>query len=130
MFNEFVSKKSRPVAIWLLVGVFMIIVQIILGGITRLTDSGLSITEWQPLLGAVPPTSQAEWNQAFEKYQQIAQYKHLHSYFTLDDFKSIFFWEWMHRVWGRLIGIVFLIPFLIFLFQRRTQKHPVAGVLC
>ena len=122
MFNEIVSKKSRPVAIWLLVGVFMIIVQIILGGITRLTDSGLSITEWQPLLGAVPPTSQAEWNQAFEKYQQIAQYKHLHSYFTLDDFKSIFFWEWMHRVWGRLLGTVFLIPFLIFLFQRRSRN--------
>ncbi|RYZ29533.1 MAG: heme A synthase [Chitinophagaceae bacterium] len=123
MFNEIVSKRSRPVAIWLLVGVFMIIVQIILGGITRLTDSGLSITEWQPLLGAVPPTSEAEWNKAFESYKQIAQYKHLHSYFTLDDFKAIFFWEWMHRVWGRLIGIVFLIPFLIFLVQKRFTKN-------
>lgn len=125
MFNEIISKRSRPVAIWLLVGVFMIIVQIILGGITRLTDSGLSITEWQPLLGAVPPTSEAEWNKAFESYKQIAQYKHLHSYFTLDDFKSIFFWEWMHRVWGRLIGIVFLIPFLIFLVQKRFTKDMV-----
>lgn len=125
MFNEIVSKRSRPVAIWLLVGVFMIIVQIILGGITRLTDSGLSITEWQPLLGAVPPTSEAEWNKAFESYKQIAQYKHLHSYFTLDDFKSIFFWEWMHRVWGRLIGIVFLIHFLIFLVQKRFTRDMV-----
>ena len=129
MFNENVSKRSRPVAIWLLVGVFMIIVQIILGGITRLTDSGLSITEWQPLLGAVPPTSEAEWNKAFESYKQIAQYKHLHSYFTLSDFKSIFFWEWMHRVWGRLIGVVFLVPFLIFLMQKRFTKDMVTPMI-
>jgi cytochrome c oxidase assembly protein subunit 15 len=126
---DVVSKRSRPVAIWLLAGVFMIIVQIILGGITRLTDSGLSITEWQPLLGAIPPTSEAEWNKAFENYKQIAQYKHLHSYFTLEDFKSIFFWEWMHRVWGRAIGIVFLIPFLIFLFQKRFTRNMVVPMI-
>jgi heme a synthase len=125
MFKENVSKRSRPVAIWLLVGVVMIIVQIILGGITRLTDSGLSITEWKPLLGAVPPGSEAEWNKAFESYKQIAQFKHLHSYFTLDDFKSIFFWEWFHRVWGRLIGIVFLVPFIIFLLQKRFTRDMV-----
>ena len=129
MFKEIVSQRSRPVAIWLLAGVFMIIVQIILGGITRLTESGLSITEWQPLLGAVPPMSDAEWNRAFESYKQIAQYKHLHSYFTLDDFKSIFFWEWMHRVWGRLIGIVFLVPFMIFLFQKRFTKDMVLPMI-
>lgn len=123
------SKRSRPVAIWLLVGVFMIIVQIILGGITRLTDSGLSITEWQPLLGALPPTSEAAWNKAFEEYKQIAQYKHLHSYFTLENFKSIFFWEWFHRNWGRLIGIVFLIPFVIFLFQKRFSKDMVTPMI-
>ena len=69
----------------------MIIVQIILGGITRLTDSGLSITEWKPLLGTLPPMNEKQWNEAFNQYKQIAQYKHLHSYFTLDDFKSIFF---------------------------------------
>jgi cytochrome c oxidase assembly protein subunit 15 len=117
------TSRSKPVAIWLLVGVFMIIVQIVLGGITRLTDSGLSITEWKPIMGALPPMSEAEWQQAFEKYQQIAQYQHLHSYFTLEHFKSIFFWEWFHRLWGRLIGIVFAIPFLIFLVQKRFSKN-------
>lgn len=129
MLEGVVSKRSRPVAIWLLVGVFMIIVQIILGGITRLTDSGLSITEWQPLLGTIPPASEAAWNEAFEKYKQIAQYKHLHSYFTLEDFKSIFFWEWMHRFWGRLIGIVFIIPFFIFLLQKRFTKEMITPMI-
>jgi cytochrome c oxidase assembly protein subunit 15 len=123
------QRSSRPVAIWLVVGVFMIIVQIILGGITRLTDSGLSITEWQPILGTIPPMNDAQWNKAFESYQQIAQYKHLHSYFTLNDFKSIFFWEWFHRVWGRLIGIVFIIPFVIFLIQRRFRKEMVTPMV-
>ncbi len=107
----------------------MIIVQIILGGITRLTDSGLSITEWQPLLGTVPPLNEGQWNEAFEKYRQIAQYKHLHSYFTLADFKAIFFWEWLHRVWGRLIGVVFFIPFVIFLLQRRFRKEMVVPMV-
>jgi heme a synthase len=122
MLEAISSRRSRPVAIWLLVGVFMIVVQIVLGGITRLTDSGLSITEWQPILGTVPPLNEAQWNKAFEGYKQIAQYKNLHSYFTLDDFKSIFFWEWLHRFWGRLIGIVFAIPFVIFVLQRRFRK--------
>jgi cytochrome c oxidase assembly protein subunit 15 len=103
----------------------MIIVQIVLGGVTRLTDSGLSITEWKPILGAIPPLNEHEWNEAFDHYKQIAQFKHLHSYFTLADFKSIFFWEWMHRLWGRLIGIVFLIPFIVFLVQKRFSKDMV-----
>jgi heme a synthase len=119
------QRSSRPVAIWLLVGVAMIIVQIILGGITRLTGSGLSITEWKPILGAVPPIGEAQWQAAFEKYQQIAQFKHLNFYFTLSDFKFIYFWEWFHRLWGRLIGIVFIIPFIIFLVQRRFRADMV-----
>lgn len=123
------NKRTKPVAIWLLVGVFMIVVQIILGGITRLTDSGLSITEWQPLLGAVPPTNEEEWNKAFEGYKKIAQYKHLHSYFGLEDFKKIFFWEWLHRNWGRFIGLVFAVPFIIFLIQRRFNKDMVLPMI-
>lgn len=107
----------------------MIIVQIILGGITRLTDSGLSITEWKPILGTVPPLNDAEWNKAFDQYKGIAQYKHLHSHFTLSDFKSIFFWEWFHRVWGRLIGIVFAIPFVIFLVQKRFSKEMITPMV-
>jgi cytochrome c oxidase assembly protein subunit 15 len=116
------KRSSRPVAIWLLVGVLMIIIQIILGGITRLTDSGLSITEWKPILGSVPPMNDVEWQKAFEKYKQIAQFKHLHSYFSLENFNSIYFWEWLHRNWGRLIGIVFIIPFLIFIKQKRIDR--------
>jgi heme a synthase len=115
------QQSTRPVAVWLFVGVLMIIGQIILGGITRLTDSGLSITEWKPILGAVPPISSQQWQEAFNHYKQIAQYKHLHAYFTLADFKAIYFWEWLHRLWGRLIGVVFLIPFVIFLLQRRFR---------
>lgn len=129
MFTEETNKRNRPVAIWLLVGVLMIIVQVILGGITRLTDSGLSITEWQPLLGTIPPTTEKQWNEAFDGYKQIAQYKHLHAYFTLEDFKNIFFWEWFHRVWGRLIGVVFAIPFIIFLIQKRFTKDMVTPMI-
>jgi cytochrome c oxidase assembly protein subunit 15 len=123
------SHRSRPVAIWLLVGVFMIIVQIVLGGITRLTDSGLSITEWQPILGTIPPLNEAQWQKAFDGYKQIAQFKNLHSYFTLEDFKSIFFWEWFHRVWGRLIGVVFAIPFVVFLVQKRFSQDMVKPMI-
>ena len=92
------TRRSRIVAIWLLVGVVMIIIQVLLGGITRLTGSGLSITEWKPIMGALPPMNGKEWNDAFEKYQQIAQFKYVNSHFTLDDFKFIFFWEWFHRL--------------------------------
>lgn len=123
------SNRSRPVAIWLLVGVFMIMVQILLGGITRLTDSGLSITEWQPILGTLPPLNRAQWNEAFEGYKQIAQFKHLHAYFTLEDFKAIFFWEWLHRFWGRLLGVVFAIPFVVFLVQKRFRKDMVQPMI-
>lgn len=122
-------RSSRPVAIWLLTGVGMIVVQIILGGITRLTDSGLSITEWKPILGTIPPLNEQQWNEAFSHYRQIAQFKHLHAYFTLSDFKSIFFWEWMHRLWGRIIGIVFLIPFLVFLLQKRFSREMVRPMI-
>jgi len=121
--------SSRPIAIWLLTGVFMIVVQIVLGGITRLTDSGLSITEWKPLLGTIPPTSDQEWNDAFDRYKQLAQFKNLHFYFTLEDFKSIYFWEWLHRLWGRFLGIVFLIPFGVFLVQKRFRKDMIKPMI-
>jgi heme a synthase len=124
-----VKSSARPVAIWLLIGVFMIIVQIILGGITRLTGSGLSITEWKPILGTIPPLTDEAWQAAFNKYKQIAQYKHLNFDFTISDFKFIYFWEWLHRLWGRLIGVVFLIPFIIFLIQRRFRADMVKPLL-
>jgi len=116
------SHSSPPVAIWLLVGAGMIIIQVLLGGITRLTGSGLSITEWKPIMGALPPVNEQDWNTAFEKYKQIAQYKYLNSDFTLKDFKFIFFWEWFHRLWARLIGVVFLIPFSFSLFKKDLNR--------
>ena len=123
------TRSSRPVAIWLLIGVFMIIIQILLGGITRLTGSGLSITEWKPVMGTLPPMNDQEWHIAFEKYKQIAQYKYLNSSFTLPDFKFIFFWEWFHRLWARLIGVVFIIPFVVFLLQKRFKPRMVRPLL-
>ena len=110
------ERSSRPVAIWLLVGVGMIIIQILLGGITRLTGSGLSITEWNVVTGALPPLNEQQWLMEFEKYRQTPQFRLLNFDFTISDFKSIFFWEWFHRVWARLIGFVFIIPFVWFLF--------------
>lgn len=127
--NQLPSRSVKPVAIWLLVGVFMIIIQVLLGGITRLTGSGLSITEWKPIMGALPPMNEADWNSAFQKYQQIAQYKYLNSHFTLEDFKFIFFWEWFHRLWARLIGVVFIIPFVIFLIQRRFRQEMIRPLI-
>jgi cytochrome c oxidase assembly protein subunit 15 len=123
------QSSDRVIAIWLLIGVAMLIIQVLLGGITRLTGSGLSITEWNPIMGALPPMNDQEWNEAFDKYKHIAQYKQLNSYFNLQDFKSIFFWEWFHRLWGRLIGVVFLIPFIIFLIQKRFRKEMVKPMI-
>jgi cytochrome c oxidase assembly protein subunit 15 len=123
------ERSRRIVAIWLLTGIGMLIIQVLLGGITRLTGSGLSITEWKPILGALPPINQQEWNEAFDKYKRIAQFKVINSTFTLHDFKSIFFWEWLHRLWARLIAVAFLIPFLIFLIQQRFKKEMIRPMI-
>ena len=120
MNNEL--QKNKAVAIWLVIGAVMIIIQILLGGITRLTGSGLSITEWKPILGALPPMNEHDWNEAFDKYKQIAQYKYIHNYFTLSDFKFIYFWEWFHRNWGRFMGVVFAVPFIYFLYKRKINR--------
>jgi cytochrome c oxidase assembly protein subunit 15 len=93
----------------------LVFLMVSVGGATRLTGSGLSITEWQPIVGTVPPLSQADWLEAFAKYQQIPQYRHVNRGMSLDAFKTIFWWEWTHRFLGRLIGAAFLLPFLFFL---------------
>jgi len=116
------TNGRKAVARWLLLGVAMLIVQILLGGVTRLTGSGLSITEWKPILGAVPPLNQAAWQEAFDKYQGIAQFKALNSDFTLSDFKGIYFWEWAHREWARLTAVVFVIGFVYFIARRYFDK--------
>jgi len=122
-------QKQRPVAIWLYIGVGMIIIQVLLGGITRLTGSGLSITEWQPLLGALPPMNEQAWQTAFDHYKEIAQFRYVNSHFTLSDFKSIYFWEWLHRDWARLMGVVFAIPFIYFLVKKKIDRTMVKPMI-
>jgi len=117
------ERSDKLIANWIIIGVAMLIIQIVLGGITRLTGSGLSITEWDIITGTLPPLNEHQWLQEFHKYQQTPQYRFLNFNFTLRDFKFIFFWEWFHRLWGRLIGVVFLIPFIIFLIQKRFRQE-------
>ncbi|MBS1772745.1 MAG: COX15/CtaA family protein [Bacteroidetes bacterium] len=128
-FSVVQDKKQKAVAYWLLAGVLMIMVQVLLGGITRLTGSGLSITEWKPIMGALPPMSEEEWNKAFDGYKHIAQYKILNHHFELSDFKFIFFWEWIHRLWARLLGVVFGIGFIYFLVKGYFDKKMVTPLI-
>lgn len=100
----------------------MLIIQIVLGGITRLTESGLSITEWNPITGALPPLNTAQWQAEFAKYKGTDQFRYIHADFSLSDFKYIFFWEWFHRTWARLMGIVFLVGFFYFLIKKQFKK--------
>lgn len=115
------TSSSRPVTVWIYVGVCMLLIQVILGGITRLTGSGLSITEWDVAAGVVPPLNAGQWQEAFEKYQHTPQFRLVNSGFSLADFKFIFFWEWFHRLWARLVGVVFLVGFVYLLLTRKIQ---------
>ena len=110
-------------------GMAMIVVQILLGGITRLTGSGLSITEWNVVTGALPPISDAQWLVEFEKYKATPQFRYLNFDFSIADFKVIYFWEWFHRNWARLIGVVFAIPFLFFWWRGYFKSHMVKPLL-
>jgi len=107
----------------------MVIIQVILGGITRLTGSGLSITEWEVITGSLPPLSEAQWLAEFDKYRQTPQFRLLNFDFTLADFKFIYFWEWFHRLWGRLIGVVFAVGFITFLVQRRFRQDMIRPLI-
>ena len=122
-------KESSAVAIWLMIGVVMIMIQVLLGGITRLTGSGLSITEWKPLLGTVPPLNEEGWKAAFEQYKQIGQFKKINFDFTISDFKFIYFWEWSHRIWARLMGVVFAIGFIYFLIKKQFKKEMILPMI-
>ncbi len=107
-------KSRRAVGVWLLALAALIVAMLAVGGLTRLTGSGLSITEWDPIVGAIPPLSHADWQDAFTKYQQIPQYRFENQGMTLEAFKGIFWWEWAHRFLGRFIGIAFFLPFVWF----------------
>ena len=124
--------RRRPVAAWLFLCCGLIFLMVVVGGITRLTLSGLSITEWRPVIGIVPPLSDADWAAEFAKYRQIPEYRAVHFAMSLDEFKSIYFWEYFHRLLGRLIGVAFAVPFIWFLARRRLPRRlapPLAGIL-
>jgi len=116
------KKDNRKVIYWLLIGCLLIFIMVVVGGITRLTHSGLSISSYKLISGTIPPMNDIEWQNAFELYQQYPEYQKLNSHFTLQDFKDIYFWEWLHRVIGRLIGLVFFLPFLYFLITKQLSK--------
>lgn len=115
--------QSRPVSGWLFAVAAMVFAMVVIGGVTRLTGSGLSITEWKPIMGALPPLNDADWNEAFEKYKAIPQYALVNAGMNLEDFKFIFFWEWLHRLFGRLIGVAFAVPFFVFLGLRMVPRR-------
>jgi cytochrome c oxidase assembly protein subunit 15 len=122
-------RHNKIVAYWLIIGVVMVIIQTLLGGITRLSGSGLSITEWNIVTGTLPPLNQQAWEVEFAKYQATPQFHYLNSDFSLNDFKSIFFWEWFHRLWARLIGVVFAVPFIYFLVRKYFNKDMVGPLI-
>ena len=108
------SRQNKIISLWLYSGLFLVIAMVLIGGITRLTHSGLSIVEWKLISGAIPPLNETEWQDTFTKYQQFPEYQKINTDMSLTEFKSIFFWEYLHRLLGRLIGVVFIVPFLLF----------------
>ena len=123
------ARSSRLVATWLLIGVGMTVIQVALGGITRLTGSGLSITQWDVITGSLPPLNEQQWMVEFDKYRQTPQFQLLNFEFTLSDFKFIFFWEWFHRLWARTIGLVFAFGFIWFLVKKHFKKEMITPLL-
>jgi len=127
------NKSERSVRHWLFLMVLLVGAMIVLGGATRLTNSGLSITEWAPIKGALPPLNAEAWQSEFLKYQQIPEFMAEHSDMDMKGFKSIYFWEWSHRQLGRLIGLAYALPFFYFLFRRRLPQGQILkffGIMC
>ena len=115
-------QNRRQIGIWLLICCALIFSMVVLGGVTRLTGSGLSMVEWEPLMGVLPPMNETEWQAVYEKYKQSPEYQKINRGMDLEGFKGIFWLEYLHRLLGRLIGIVFLLPFLFFLVTRKIEK--------
>jgi len=122
------NKVGRIVKIWLLVGIVMVFFQVVIGGVTRLTGSGLSITKWEVVRGTIPPLSQVAWEKEFDFYKETPQYEQINKGMSLSEFKFIYFWEYFHRLWARSMGFVFLIPFVFFLFKGRLSKSLVTDL--
>ena len=119
------KKDNKKVVYWLATGCVLIFIMVIIGGITRLTHSGLSISNYKLISGTIPPMNKNEWQEAFELYKQYPEYQKLNYHFDIEDFKDIYFWEWLHRFIGRLIGLVFFIPFLYFLITKQLSKSTI-----
>ena len=115
-------QKTKPIAIWLLTCCALVFAMVVVGGVTRLTESGLSIVEWQPIVGTMPPITQQDWNELLEKYRATPQYQQINKGMSIEEFKSIFWWEYFHRLLGRLIGLVFFIPFVYFLLRKQIDR--------
>ncbi|MCF6224447.1 MAG: COX15/CtaA family protein [Flavobacteriaceae bacterium] len=122
-------KYNKTIRFWLITGLLMLIGQVILGGITRLTGSGLSITNWDVITGVIPPMSKQEWLAAFELYKQTPQFHKINASFTLKDFKFIYFWEFFHRLWARMLGLIFLIPFVFFTLRKIINWYLIKRLL-
>jgi cytochrome c oxidase assembly protein subunit 15 len=117
------NRNYRSIVIWLIIVCVMVFAMVMIGGITRLTDSGLSMVDWRPLVGAIPPLNEIEWLKVFNDYKSYPEYQKINHGMTLSEFKSIFFWEYFHRLWGRLIGLVFFLPFLYFWLRGYLSKQ-------
>ena len=121
------KNKNKAVIIWLLSGCLLLFIMVVVGGITRLTNSGLSMTDWHLVTDTFPPLTEEKWSQAFEEYKKFPEYQkiNIHNDFQLEDYKFIYFWEWFHRFIGRIIGLVFLIPFVYFLLKKRLSSETI-----
>lgn len=121
------KKENNYVILWLLSGCLLLFIMVIVGGITRLTNSGLSMTDWHLVTDTFPPLTQEKWSQAFEEYKKFPEYQkiNIHNDFTLSDYQFIYFWEWFHRFIGRIIGLAFLAPFIYFLIKKRLSKETI-----
>ena len=115
-------KENKAVILWLISGCLLILLMVIIGGVTRLTHSGLSMVNWSLFMGAIPPLNEVQWQETFELYKQSPEFKKINFSYTLSDFKYIFFWEYLHRLMGRVLGLVFIIPFIYFLIKKKLSK--------
>lgn len=117
-----VNRVEKPITVWLYFIGFLVLCMVLIGGITRLTDSGLSMVDWKPIMGAIPPLTESDWLILFKKYKSFPEYQLINAGMSLSDFKSIFFWEYFHRLFGRIIGLAFLLPYLYFIYTKKISK--------
>ena len=124
------KKQKNILTLWLFLGMLTVAIIVLVGGITRLTNSGLSMVEWNLISGSIPPMNDNEWEIAFDKYKQFPEYKKINQDMLLEEFKIIYFWEYLHRILGRILGIIFIIPFLFFIIKRWLTTKQIKQLAC